>query len=62
MINLILTLSLSAVNPQPAQTAQYKPCVWPNVCKSAPVVEILPAEQVAQFTTCVWPRKCNRAS
>ena len=57
MINLILTLSLSTLNPTPAtQTAQFRPCVWPNVCKTqaAPVIE------VAQFTTCVYPRKCGK--
>lgn len=57
MINLILTLSLSTFNPAPAtQTAQFRPCVWPNVCKTqtAPVIE------VAQFTTCVYPRKCGK--
>ncbi|MDD5302730.1 MAG: hypothetical protein PHS14_06425 [Elusimicrobia bacterium] len=55
MINLILTLSLSALNPTSAtQTAQFRPCVWPNVCKtvSAP-------EAVAQFRPCVWPNVCK---
>ena len=53
MINLILTLSLSTFNPAPAtQTAQFRPCVWPNTCKTAP------APVIAQFTTCVWPNKC----
>lgn len=53
MINLILTLSLTAVNPTPANaTAQFRPCVWPNTCKTAP------APVIAQFTTCVWPNKC----
>ena len=53
MINLILTLSLSFV-PQPTQTAQFRPCVWPNVCTtvSAP-------EAVAQFRPCVWPNVCK---
>lgn len=52
MINLIL-MSLSLANPQPTQTAQFKPCVWPNVCKTetAPVV--------AQFKPCVWPNVCK---
>jgi len=54
MINLILTLSLSSLNPMPAQTAQFRPCVWPNVCTtvSAP-------EAVAQFRPCVWPNVCK---
>jgi len=55
MINLILTLSLSAVNPTSAtQTAQFRPCVWPNVCTTieAPV-------QTAQFRPCVWPNVCR---
>ena len=53
MINLILTLSLSSLNPMPSQTAQFRPCVWPNVCTtvSAP-------EAVAQFRPCVWPNTC----
>jgi hypothetical protein len=52
MINLLL-LTLSLANPQPAQMAQFKPCVWPNVCKTeaAPVV--------AQFRPCVWPNVCK---
>ncbi len=53
MINLIL-MSLSLANPQPAQTAQFKPCVWPNVCTSVEA----PA-QVAQFKPCVWPNVCK---
>jgi hypothetical protein len=52
MINIIL-LSLSLV-PANTQTAQVRPCVWPNVCKtvSAP-------EAVAQFRPCVWPNVCK---
>lgn len=52
MINLLL-LTLSLANTQPTQTAQFKPCVWPNVCKTeaAPVV--------AQFRPCVWPNVCK---
>ena len=63
MINLLLTLSLFNIQPA-AQTAQFKPCVWPNVCKNetpAPIVEISPVE-VAQFTTCVYPRKCGKSA
>jgi hypothetical protein len=54
MINLLLTLSLSAANIQPAQqSAQFRPCVWPNVCTSQPV------QQTAQFRPCVWPNVCK---
>ncbi|MEK7388426.1 MAG: hypothetical protein AAB036_01875 [Elusimicrobiota bacterium] len=51
MINLIMTLSL--FNVQPAlQTAQFKPCVWPNICLEQPV------QTLAQFKPCVWPNIC----
>jgi hypothetical protein len=53
MINLILTLSLFNAQPAP-KTAQFRPCVWPNTCKTAP------APVVAQFTTCVWPKTCGK--
>lgn len=57
MINLILTLSL--FNAQPAtETAQFRPCVWPNTCTVAPATSTAPAPVIAQFTTCVWPNKC----
>jgi hypothetical protein len=36
--------------------AQFRPCVWPNVCKN----EAAPVVEVAQFTTCVYPRKCGK--
>ena len=64
MINLLLTLSLSAVNPMPAQTAQFRPCVWPNLCKTqpAPIILIAPVTEVAQFTTCVYPRTCAKSA
>jgi hypothetical protein len=53
MINIIL-LSLSLVPAAATQTAQVRPCVWPNVCTtvSAP-------EAVAQFRPCVWPNVCK---
>ena len=58
MINLILTLSLSTFNPAPAtQTAQFRPCVWPNVCKTAPA-----PVTVAQFRPCVWPNVRKQAA
>ena len=53
MINLILTLSLFNAQPAP-KTAQFRPCVWPNTCKTAP------APVIAQFTTCVWPKTCGK--
>ena len=59
MINLILTLSLSSFNAAPAaQTAQFRPCVWPNVCKQAAGPAAV--TEIAQFTTCVYPRKCGK--
>ncbi|UPT72816.1 MAG: hypothetical protein M0D55_12895 [Elusimicrobiota bacterium] len=57
MINLIL-MSLSLANPQPIQTAQFKPCVWPNVCNEVSAPAAAPAE-VAQFKPCVWPNVCK---
>jgi hypothetical protein len=54
MINLILTLSLANLQPAPAQTAQFQPCVWPRTCVSAPA-----AVETAQFRPCVWPNKCR---
>jgi len=57
MINFIL-LMLSLSNNAPVRTAQFRPCVWPNTCKSAPA----PVVEVAQFTTCVWPRTCGKTS
>ncbi len=57
MINLILTLSLSAVNPTNATTAQFRPCVWPNVCtQSAGPAAVT---ETAQFRPCVWPNVCK---
>lgn len=54
MINLLLTLSLFNTTPA-QQTAQVRPCVWPNPCVAAPA----PAVEVAQFKPCVWPNVCN---
>lgn len=54
MINLLL-LTLSLANTQPTQTAQFKPCVWPNVCNEVSA----PAAEVAQFRPCVWPNVCK---
>jgi hypothetical protein len=51
MINIIL-LSLSLVPAATNQTAQVRPCVWPNVCKTE-------APAVAQFRPCVWPNVCK---
>jgi hypothetical protein len=51
MINIIL-LSLSLVPAATTQTAQVRPCVWPNVCKTE-------APAVAQFRPCVWPNVCK---
>lgn len=49
LINLILTLAMSSTQPA---AAQFKPCVWPNVCKTETI-------KVAQFQPCVWPRTCK---
>jgi hypothetical protein len=51
MINIIL-LSLTLVPAATSQTAQFRPCVWPNVCKTE-------APAVAQFRPCVWPNVCK---
>ncbi|HZS12858.1 MAG TPA: hypothetical protein VFA38_11455 [Nitrospirales bacterium] len=47
MIQLILMLSMSAVNTKPV--AQVQPCSWPRCQKSEPVV-------IAQVQPCSWPR------
>ena len=52
MINL-LVLTISLANPVPVQTAQFRPCVWPNVCNTEA------APTVAQFRPCVWPNRCK---
>ncbi len=51
MINIIL-LSLSLVPAATTQTAQFRPCVWPNVCTTVEA-------PVAQFRPCVWPNVCK---
>ncbi|MBI5246909.1 MAG: hypothetical protein HY923_06985 [Elusimicrobia bacterium] len=51
MMTLILATFLTAT-PAPTQTAQFRPCVWPNTCSS------VAAPVVAQVQTCVWPNKC----
>lgn len=71
MMTLILATFLTAT-PAPTQTAQFRPCVWPNTCAiEAPVVQIqtcqwpnrcvsAPVEVAAlQFRPCVWPNKCG---
>lgn len=54
MMTLILATFMTAM-PAPQATAQFRPCVWPNTCKSAP------APVVAQFQPCVWPKTCKSA-
>ena len=77
MINLII-LSLSLLPTPTTQTAQFRPCVWPNVCNTISAPEAVaqfrpcvwpnvcndqaPVVEVAQFTTCVFPRKCDKNS
>ena len=72
MMTLILATFLTAT-PAPTQTAQFRPCVWPNTCKTvvAPVIAeyepcVMPNKCVAApvvasgpVTTCVWPNKCG---
>ena len=50
MITLILATFLTAA-PAPVQTAQFRPCVWPNTCSSV-------VAPVAQIQTCAWPNRC----
>ena len=52
MMTLILATFLTAT-PAPQATAQFRPCVWPNTCRTAP------APVVAQFQPCVWPKTCK---
>lgn len=54
MIELLMLLTLSPLNSQPALTAQVQPCVWPNPC-----IEQQEAITVAEYEICVWPRKCG---
>lgn len=51
MMTLILATFLTAT-PAPTATAQFRPCVWPNTCKT------VAAPVVAQFQPCVWPNRC----
>lgn len=75
MIELILLVTLTPVNPISTQTAQFQPCVWPNKCAVAAPVQtaqfqpcVWPnkcaktAPVVAQFETCVWPKKCGKSA
>jgi hypothetical protein len=50
MLSLILTLAMLEAAPA-APVAQFKPCVWPNTCRTQAV-------EVAQFQPCVWPNTC----
>jgi hypothetical protein len=52
MIDLILMLSLSPVNPICAPMASVQPCVWPNTCANQP-------QAVAGFQPCGNPNKCK---
>ena len=53
-MNIIFSLLLSLFSHPVTPVAQFRPCVWPNTCKSAP------APVIAQFTTCVWPKTCGK--
>lgn len=67
MLTLILATMLTAAQTKPAETAQFKPCVWPNTCASKPVAQFQPCvwpnrcatTAAAQFQPCVWPNKCS---
>ena len=52
MLSLILTVAMIPTQTAPT-TAQFKPCVWPNVCKQEVKIDL------AQFETCVYPKKCT---
>lgn len=54
MLEVILFLALNPFNAPELQTAQFKPCVWPNKCTEAPVL--------AQFKPCVWPNRCFQSA
>lgn len=58
---VILAVALKA-NSQSA-TSQFRPCVWPNTCKSSelPLPTLIQKNAIAQFTTCVWPNRCVKA-
>lgn len=65
MLSLILTLAMLEAAPA-APVAQFKPCVWPNTCRSVEVAQFKPcvwpntcAQTPAQFETCVWPKRCS---
>jgi len=68
MMTLILATFMTAT-PAPVQTAQFRPCVWPNTCATvtSPVVQIqtcvwpnrCASVAAAQFQPCVWPNKCG---
>ena len=53
MMTLILATMLTATHQPATQTAQFRPCVWPNICTTQP------APSVAQFRPCVWPNICS---
>ncbi|HBL17045.1 MAG TPA: hypothetical protein DD417_09950, partial [Elusimicrobia bacterium] len=69
MLEMILILSMSPLMSGADQSAQFKPCVWPNSCgrQEATVLEALPFSSrvedggsvVAQFKPCVWPNRCG---
>jgi hypothetical protein len=54
MIELLMMLSLSSLNPTPSVTAQFQPCVWPNPCTQQEETV-----QLADYEICVWPNKCS---
>lgn len=70
MIELLMMLSLSPLNPQTLAAKPYTTCQMPNKCaKPAAVVSLQPCvwpntcakpvNVLAQFKPCVWPNKCS---
>mgnify|MGYP001615293320 CR=1 FL=1 len=58
MITLILATFLTAT-PAPEAVAQFRPCVWPNTCKTVAAPVAAPVIAAGPITTCVWPNKCG---
>ena len=59
MLTLILTLSLTPATPA-VQTTQIKPCVWPNVCRTAPAPVL--TVSTGEVEACILPKKCGKVA
>ncbi|MFH1724701.1 MAG: hypothetical protein ABII00_08770 [Elusimicrobiota bacterium] len=53
MLELVLMLSLTSVFQAETQTAQFKPCIFPNKCSSQTMI------QTAAVRPCIWPNTCG---